>query len=84
MSKLIPKSTGGKIYVIILITFTLYNTYANLSLFSDVKASVGEYVFLVIANYVLLYIFPSALYEGLGSLFKRFGGSSKKKKGQSE
>jgi hypothetical protein len=84
MNKLIPKSTGGKIYVSILIVFTVYNTYTSASLFSGVKASVGEYLFLVIANYVLFYIFPSALYEGLGSLFKRFGGSSKKKKGQSE
>jgi hypothetical protein len=84
MSKLIPKSTGGKIYVIILIAFTVYNTYTTMPLFSDVKASLGEYVFLVIGNYVLFYIFPSALYEGLGSLFRRLGGSSKKKNGQSE
>ena len=82
MSKLIPKTTGGKIYVIVLIVFTVYNAYTSAS--SSLKVSVGEYIFLVIVNYVLFYIFPSALYEGLGSLFKRFGGSSKKKNGQSE
>ena len=82
MSKLIPKTTGGKIYVIILIVFTVYNTYISAS--SGLKVSVGEYIFLVIVSYVLGFIVPSALYEGLGSLFKRFGGSSKKKNGQSE
>tara|TARA_Y100000389_G_scaffold161798_1_gene164350 strand:+ start:216 stop:464 length:249 start_codon:yes stop_codon:yes gene_type:complete len=82
MSKLIPKTTGGKIYVIVLIVFTVYNAYTSAS--SSLKVSVGEYIFLVIVNYVLFYIVPSALYEGLGSLFKRFGGSSKKKNGQSE
>ncbi|MDA7850975.1 hypothetical protein N9A50_04325 [Acidimicrobiaceae bacterium] len=81
MSKLIPKSTGAKIYVIILIVFTVYNTYTSAS--SSLKVSVGEYILLVIVNYVLFYIAPSALYEGLGSLFKRFGGSSKKKNSES-
>ncbi len=70
MKNLIPESTGGKIYVVFIIGFSIFNTYTDVPVFSEVRAGVGEYLLFIVLTYIFLYVFPTVIIRLITSMFK--------------